>query len=272
MFLLLLVLLLATWHATFSSSPIASIILPSTKSASASKILSSQFNNTMVANPATALPDVQQISRPSPAILRAPNVDRGLPPLPAHASIPTSRDLNSITGTERRGSATSWDDLTLSPPPYRSGPARVAVGPLSFFPFAPMESSLPGTMDDHDAHLLRSRFSHTSSMAPPPSYAEPPRTQAERLFWFGWIFPPFLWLFGASRIWRTENPHGLDLKEGTLPTSLDEAEGAASVRESLELWREEELVWARRCLWALIGSLMLGTLLGVMVASVMGKL
>lgn len=108
--------------------------------------------------------------------------------------------------------------------------------------------------------------------APPPSYAETPRTQAERLFWFGWIFPPFLWLVGASRVWRTEHLHGIDPKKGTLSTFLDEAEGSVNVRESLDLWREEELIWARRCLWALIGSLMLGTLLGVMLASVTGKL
>ncbi|KAG0656757.1 hypothetical protein C6P46_006963 [Rhodotorula mucilaginosa] len=226
----------------------------------------------MTANRATALSEVQHVSRPSPAILRASTVDRGLPPLPAHVSIPIAGESNSIsTGTERHGSSMSWEDLTLSPPPYRSGPARTPVGPLSFFPFAPMEHITTG---DRDTLLLRSRFSHTSStMAPPPSYAETPRTQAERLFWFGWLFPPFLWLFGASRIWRTENPHGLDLKEeGTLPTALDEAGGAANVRESLELWREEELVWARRCLWALIGSLMLSTLLGVMLASVTGKI
>ncbi|KWU47389.1 hypothetical protein RHOSPDRAFT_30811 [Rhodotorula sp. JG-1b] len=227
----------------------------------------------MTANRDTTFSEVQQIPRPTPAVLRACYVERGLPPLPAHVSIPISGEANSIIGAERRGSTTSWDDLALSPPPYRSNPARTAVGPLSFFPFAPMESSPLATTDDHEAHLLRSRFSHTSStMAPPPSYAETPRTQAERLFWFGWIFPPFLWLFGASRIWRTENLHGIDIKKGTLSTPFDEGEGSANVRESLELWREEELVWARRCLWALIGSLMLGTLLGVMLASVTGKL
>lgn len=51
-----------------------------------------------------------------------------------------------------------------------------------------------------------------------------------------------------------------------------DGDAGSDVLEAVERWREEELVWARRCLWALTGSLLLGALLGVMLASVAGRM
>lgn len=100
MLLLLSVLLLATWHATFSSSSAASIVLLSANSPSPSSTLPSRNHDTMTANRETTLSEVQQIPRPTPAVLRASYVDRGLPPLPAHVSIPIAGEANSIIGAE----------------------------------------------------------------------------------------------------------------------------------------------------------------------------
>ncbi|GAA5861252.1 hypothetical protein JCM3774_002242 [Rhodotorula dairenensis] len=226
-------------------------------------------------------PEAQEVARPAPVLLRNAHNDRELPPLPVthleHAFAEASPPYEARTSTRDQ----SGPSLS-SPPPYRGdGPRTGRVGPLSLFPFR-AEPPCPSAGSATDILRLQSRFSTTPSLlAPPPSYAETPRTQAERLFWIGWLLPPFLWLFGASRIWRSEAPRELklQLKQEGLPMHIvidgngeAENEAEADVGESLQLWRQEELVWARRCLWAITGSLMLGTLMGVMLASVTGKI
>lgn len=47
---------------------------------------------------------------------------------------------------------------------------------------------------------------------------------------------------------------------------------APTVQESVRLWREEEQLWARRCAWSAGAGLAFGGLVGVIVASVTGKM
>lgn len=106
-----------------------------------------------------------------------------------------------------------------------------------------------------------------------------PRTQAERRFWHGFLCP-VLWILGAWRIWRSERPAaapldgaGLDGDAAAKDVMDLEAGGAtlpADVRESLEMWREEELVWARRCLWALFALVGAAGIFALALMSVLG--
>ncbi|GAA5843969.1 hypothetical protein JCM9279_003690 [Rhodotorula babjevae] len=164
------------------------------------------------------------------------------------------------------------------PPPY-ADPApthRATVHPLFFFAFS--SSSPPRRPSLPDAHII-------DMPSPlPPAYAAGPRTEAERRFWHGFLCP-VLWLLGARRIWRSERPMAaLDGLGGAAAkddeAELEAGEGAQGwcalppdVRESVELWREEELVWARRCLWALfvmVGAAGILTLALLSVLNVMG--
>lgn len=160
------------------------------------------------------------------------------------------------------------------PPPYRGTPGAVdeeehrPFDPLDLF-FPPCDPARDPSRSSLRPHASNAVTSTEERAARPPSYAETPRTRAERLFWYGFLLPPFLWLLGALRLWRSELPRTVQLKVRR-GISLEEAE--ADVRESLERWREEELVWARRCLCAAVGAVILGSLLGVMLASLMGKL
>ncbi|KPV77565.1 uncharacterized protein RHOBADRAFT_41557 [Rhodotorula graminis WP1] len=153
---------------------------------------------------------------------------------------------------------------TFPPPPPYGDPAptpRAAVHPLTFFAFSsltpvPSSSSSPVRPSQPDAHII----SMPAAPPPPPAYAATPRTEAERRFWHGFLCPA-LWVLGARRIWRSERLSTAATVAAAFGTSgkdeagegAGEGEGARGwtalppdVRESLELWREEELVWARR--------------------------
>ncbi|BGP07239.1 hypothetical protein JCM10049v2_003070 [Rhodotorula toruloides] len=172
--------------------------------------------------------------------------------------------------------------------------SSATVQPLSFFAFS---SLTPVDTREPD--------STSPASSPPPSYAECPRTQAERHFWLGFLCPIF-WFLGLSRLWRSEAPVKLAKekvpKSGAivgavgrgagerneeavvaLEAALAEAERWSrheavrgevpeEVKESLERWPEEERIWAKRCVWAVAGMCSLGAVLGVMLASLLGKI
>lgn len=186
------------------------------------------------------------------------------------------------------------------PPPY-AGPSpssAATVQPLSFFAFS---SLTPVNTANHRGHDSTS----AAASPPPPSYAKCPRTQAERHFWLGFLCPIF-WILGLSRLWRSEAP--IDLAKEKKPETsanvatvrgaeggrddeamigLEEALAQAErwsrheairrgvpedVKESLERWREEETLWAKRCAWAVAGTCGLAAVLGVMLSSLLGKI
>ena len=163
------------------------------------------------------------------------------------------------------------------PPPY-ADPAptpRATVHPLSFFAFntlSPVPSpSLAHRSSAPDAHVI----DMPAPPPPPPAYAATPRTEAERRFWRGFLCP-VLWALGARRIWRSERPLGTLGALGGAAAKDGEGEGAQGwsvlppdVRESVELWREEELVWARRCLWALFAMVGAAGILALALLSVL---
>ncbi|GAA5987133.1 hypothetical protein JCM10908_001040 [Rhodotorula pacifica] len=229
-------------------------------------------NNRMLYN-ATIAADPVLLASYDSSQMPAAVCSRPLPPLPhPHVAIDFAAGCAVDAAARPASSEEQIKSRNAPPPPYHSPHPANSVNPLTFFSFPPETTSSP--LPAAQGSALPSRLSQ-ASLSPPPSYAETPRTQAERLFLLGWLFPPFLWIIGASRLWRTEAPHGLDFKKKVhdlfFSASIAE-EAGMDVRESLERWREEELVWARRCLCALVGSLMLGTLLGVMLASVTGKI
>ncbi|BGP47308.1 hypothetical protein JCM10450v2_003160 [Rhodotorula kratochvilovae] len=177
----------------------------------------------------------------------------------------------------RRAASFPSDALTLPyafppPPPYtfpHVGPPRASsiatVHPLSFFPFHAL-TPLPSA-----SHLP---LPAPASVSPPPLYASTPRTQAERLFWYGFLLP-LLWLAGARRIWASERPAGFAAYGGGATKDADaDAEAAVAValdvREAQEMWREEELVWAKRCAWALAAAMGAALIFGMAIASVLG--
>jgi len=155
--------------------------------------------------------------------------------------------------------------LDPPPPPYQFPPSpspstATLVNPLSFYPFqtlTPVSTSFPSTSPP--------------SPPPPPSYAEVPQTLAERYFIYGFLFFP-LWILGALKYWISERPTGFSgEKLGDLESGMEEEE-RRRVEESLESWRQEELVWSLRCLWSLASLGGVGLVLGVLIAGMMGKL
>ncbi|BGP31279.1 hypothetical protein JCM10296v2_003043 [Rhodotorula toruloides] len=215
-------------------------------------------------------------------------VDRDLPALPSDVLAPPPAPTASTFPPHIHESSYRFPP----PPPYApspSTPASIAiVQPLSFF----ASSSLTPV----DIRELAS---------PPPSYAECPRTQAERHFWLGFLCPVF-WFLGLSRLWRSEAPGELAKENAPkggatvgaigrgagerdeeavvgLEAALAEAERWSrheavrgevpeDVKESLARWREEERIWAKRCVWAVAGISGLGAVLGIMLASLLRKI
>ncbi|KAI9569267.1 hypothetical protein HD554DRAFT_2020784 [Boletus coccyginus] len=100
---------------------------------------------------------------------------------------------------------------------------------------------------------------------PPPPYganAEPPAypadsniepiTLAMYLFKFGFLFPP-LWIFGSLIL----------ITPLTAPTNFEPSKSETERQELVQIIRDAELRWAKRCAWALVVLLVLG---GVVVA------
>lgn len=173
------------------------------------------------------------------------------------------------------------------PPAYRF-PDVAAPALLSFYPSGGTTKPKP-----HSSPVLSpsARLAPPPTFIPPPSYAPLPRTSAERLFYLGFVFPP-LWLAGAWRIWHSAIPshlrphdHKRLLRDGLEPERDVGTEGEGEwwaavglglegveergprVEEVVRAWREEELVWARRCGQFFGGAVVMG----VMVATVVGS-
>ncbi|SGZ15536.1 BQ5605_C029g10678 [Microbotryum silenes-dioicae] len=171
---------------------------------------------------------------------------------PAHAT--DNFDPNTSFG------ATSAATMTRLPK-YEP---RSPVYPISFHPPYPTCDSLDS--QDHTLTLGSSK----DQQAPPPTYSETPRTRAERLFYFG-LVPPFIaWALGMVHIWRPENPEKKWLASiesnvgargaGVQGVVQDGSAGVNSVRECMRSFREEELLWAKRCAWCLLGTSVVGSL------------
>lgn len=116
---------------------------------------------------------------------------------------------------------------------------------------------------------------------PPPSYRTVPRTHAESMFWWGFLCPLIFWPMGILHFWRAERPTGFaDLEaageeEVEIRVALEEGmfgpgmpARCPSVKESLEFWREEERLWAKRCACSLVGFLVIGSVFIAVVVSV----
>ncbi|GAA5886577.1 hypothetical protein JCM5296_005335 [Sporobolomyces johnsonii] len=196
-------------------------------------------------------------------------------------------------------------DMAL-PPPYSFPPTSSAaispapttsIHPLSFYPFltlTPLSSLSHPSIDP----------SRTTPPPPPPAYRDVPRTLAERCFWWGFLCP-LVWLVGVSKLWSSERPagfagekdrHDIEAAQTTEGQGLDLADEflvsgagrggtgiwsghpvvfqarAPTVEESIRLWREEEQLWARRCAWSVGAVIAIGGLVGVVLASLMGKI
>lgn len=181
------------------------------------------------------------------------------------------------------------------PPPYSfppspgvpSAPTTSSFFPLPFSSLTPVTASFPPLPASFSLPSIAPTAGYTSTRLslPPPSYAETPRTKAERCFWWGFLLP-LLWIGGAFRLVRSERPIGfrerekarkgreVDLEAALGETAPIEARGEAvegELEESLRLWREEERLWARRCLSCLGAFMALGGVMGVVMSSLLGK-
>ncbi|BGO98619.1 hypothetical protein RTBOTA2_003127 [Rhodotorula toruloides] len=242
-----------------------------------------------------ATPGLEEASAGSTCVVTVgQTVDRDLPALPSDELAPPPAPTASTFPPHVHEPSYRFPP----PPPYAapspSTPASSAtVQPLSFFAFS---SLTPVDTREPDS---------TAPAPPPPSYAECPRTQAERHFWLGFLCPVF-WFLGLSRLWRSEAPVELAREKAPntsaivgavgrvaggrdeeavvgLEAALAEAERwgrheavqgevPEDVKESLARWCEEERIWAKRCVWAVAGMCGLGAVLGVMLARLLGKI
>ncbi|GAA5908617.1 hypothetical protein JCM6882_003694 [Rhodosporidiobolus microsporus] len=191
--------------------------------------------------------------------------------------------------------STSEDYRFPPPPPYSFPPGpfpAATVTPLSFFPFSsltPVSSSFPPIGPPPTASPTPA-----PAPAPPPSYQETPRTAAERCFWWGFLCP-FVWFAGVFRLFRSERPLGFGGEKGLSPAAIEQgleaqvemtqvlseagvwsghpaARASPSVADSLRLWREEERLWAKRCVWSLAALTGIALLAGLIGASLAGKI
>ncbi|GAA5825243.1 hypothetical protein JCM3770_003167 [Rhodotorula araucariae] len=158
------------------------------------------------------------------------------------------------------------------PPPYTlphvgssaPHPSRATISPLSFFAL-----TAPAPLPSSPAYVPA-----RPKTPPPPSYAATPRTTAERLFWRGFLLP-LLWIAGARRIWASERPAGCGSLSAGGAAKDDETTAAGAcapddVREARARWRDEELVWAKRCAWALAALAGVALVFGMAIASMLG--
>lgn len=158
----------------------------------------------------------------------------------------------------------------FSPPPtYTFSQPTITVTPLSFFP----SGTEPATV--------------ASVSAPPPAYRTVPRTRAETLFWRGLLLPLLFWPWGILHLWRAERPEGWSPEGHGGKAVLDEEASiemqealqidgtrpgfqgrAPTVAESLAVWREEEVLWAKRCAYCLGGFVAVASVFVVVVIHV----
>ncbi|CDR43540.1 hypothetical protein NBRC10512_000134 [Rhodotorula toruloides] len=281
-------LLLFSNASTRSNKSLMSTIASQRRGSAASSVSVTIETTTMST---LATPGMEDAAASSTCIVTAgQTVDRDLPPLPADNLAPPPAPTVSTFPPHVHESS-----YRFPPPPPYAAPApstpgsSATVQPLSFFAFSsltPVDTRAPD--------------STAPALPPPPSYAECPRTQAERHFWLGFLCPIF-WFLGLSRLWRSEAPVELAKEKApksgaivgavgrdeaavvALEAALAEAERWSrheavrgevpeDVKESLVRWREEERIWAKRCVWAVAGMCGLGAVLGVMLASLLGKI
>lgn len=157
---------------------------------------------------------------------------------------------------------------TAPPPPLTSSSsAQSQLTPLSFFP--PSSSSSSSSSHPH---------SHSQQ---PPSYRTVPRTTPERLFLYGCASMPLgliglgFWFAGASWLVSSQSLQSLSevsVEDQRWPGHVEsEGEGEREGKlqsEALALWRQEERIWARRCVVAFVGGIVLCALVGGVVYGV----
>ncbi|GAA5823397.1 hypothetical protein JCM11251_000620 [Rhodosporidiobolus azoricus] len=214
----------------------------------------------------------------------SPPVERAIPCLPL---LPTINLASAAAAKEYR---------FPPPPPYSFPPATpttaATVTPLSFFPFSSLAAVSSTRPPTGPPPVLTAASSGIA--APPPAYQETPRTAAERCFWWGFLCP-FVWLAGVFRLLHSERPAGFGSEKGLSPAAIEQGLAAQvemaqvlgeasvwsghpaarlspSVEESLRLWRDEEILWAKRCAWALAAMLGVALMAGVIAASLLGKI
>ncbi|GAA5927381.1 uncharacterized protein JCM15063_005881 [Sporobolomyces koalae] len=179
------------------------------------------------------------------------------------SSPPTLPPARCLTTT------TSLDEATACPPPYQfpPSPGSQTLNPLSFYPFSTLTPL--GTPESPNLQALERSLTSTTSVGAPPAYDQVPETLAEKCFVYGFLCP-LIWIYGMTKYWRSERPVGfqdrakIDLEQGTI-------EGGY-VEESLACWREEEKVWALRCAWSLGAFSSILIVMGILLASILGKL
>ncbi|GAA5963855.1 hypothetical protein JCM3765_004041 [Sporobolomyces pararoseus] len=208
-----------------------------------------------------------------------------LPPPNAHLSYFSSSSSSSASSS----SFHSMIEISPPPPAYRfptSPPSpspspsnNMNLNPLSFYPFSPFNSrsqNLPfSTLTPTPATVNSSSTSTLGSSDSPPEYNQVPQTLSERCFVFGFIFP-FLWIIGFSKYFYSERRNSSNfpiqvLKELEVEGALEEME-RERILESLKNWRQEEKLWSLRCGYSLIGFVSVGSLVGIVISAVIGKL
>ncbi|KAK7446361.1 hypothetical protein VKT23_014567 [Stygiomarasmius scandens] len=105
--------------------------------------------------------------------------------------------------------------------------------------------------------------SHSSSLPPydeTPEYSGKPEpvTLAMYLFRLGFLFPP-LWILGAFILLSPLR----SCNDSSLPASWLPEKTEAERREITHRFRKVELKWARRCLYAVLITVVAGTTIGV---------
>jgi len=181
-----------------------------------------------------------------------------------------------------------------APPAYKF-PKLSSPTPLSFYPSGGITKPKLAPSPYSSLLFPSARLAPSPTLAttppPPPLYTRLPRTSAERCFYLGFFCPP-IWLTGAWRISHSSIPshlrldeHKTDLEPSAVAAEAEEQswwaavglgpedgeewqQRAPRIEEAIALWREEELVWARRCAKCFGGAVVLG----VMVATVVSGL
>ncbi|KAH0840321.1 hypothetical protein J3R83DRAFT_1334 [Lanmaoa asiatica] len=105
---------------------------------------------------------------------------------------------------------------------------------------------------------------------PPPPYADAelpaysadpntePVTLAMHLFKFGFLFPPF-WILGAIIL----------MFPLTAPADFEPSKSGTERQQLVEIIRDTELRWARRCAWALLALLVLAGVVAAITLAVL---
>ncbi|BGP15142.1 hypothetical protein JCM10213_005397 [Rhodosporidiobolus nylandii] len=182
-----------------------------------------------------APPGEPALIEPSQLATVEPFAGRSLPPTPSEPPcLPVLPTIN----------VEAANDYQFPPPPYSSPPPAPAatVTPLSFFPF--------------------STLTPVTSSFPP---IDPP-APAERPLGFGGDQKDSVEQDLEAQV-ETLETRGAGVWSG-YPAARSESE----VEESLRLWREEEVLWAKRCLWSLGALFALAAVTGVIVSSLLGKI